>query len=307
MSHYDVVIVGGGPAGLQAAMTLGRARRRVLLATAGPTRNAPAAHSHNFFTRDGAPPAELVAIGRAQLAIYPTVEIVEELVVDARAVDAGFTVTLAGGRVVQARKLLLASGMRDLIPPVPGLAEAWGRFAFTCPYCHGFELADRRLAVMAHGADAMHYLTLLRGWSQDLVLLTDGPHGLSEAELAALAQVGIAIHVAPLVAVEADAKRLQALKLADGTEIACDGLFFRPPFAQACDLGARLGAEVTEIGAFKAVDLFGQTTVPGVYAAGDAGQMMPALATAVASAVTAAAVMNHTLAAEDFAQATAAL
>jgi thioredoxin reductase len=296
--RYDVVIVGGGPAGLQAAMTLGRARRRVLLAAAGLPRNAAASHSHNFFTRDGVPPLELLRLGRDQLATYPTVECVEAEVTDVLRHETGFEVTM-GVRRVLARKVLLAAGMRDELPAIPGLAEVWGSSAFFCPYCHGFEFADQPFVIQARGAEGMQFATLVRGWSRDLAIATQGPNAFTPEEAARLKALGIPVHESPIARLETENGAVSAVRLEDGTLLPCRAFLLRPKQSQRVGFPAALGATLTEQGVWKTVDVFGQTEVPGLYAAGDASQVLPAVALAVSTGVLAGTGINGALAIED--------
>ena len=169
-SGYDVVVVGGGPAGLSAALVLGRARRRVAVVDAGAPRNAPAAHMHGYLSRDGLPPAELLAVGRAELTSYG-VELIADHVV---AADRGFVIRLGGGRVLTARRLLIATGIRDELPDIPGVRERWGRDLLHCPYCHGWEVRDQPLGVLGTQPAAAEHALLVRQWSADVIFFA--PH-----------------------------------------------------------------------------------------------------------------------------------
>jgi thioredoxin reductase len=178
--RYDVVVVGGGSAGLSAALVLGRSRRRTLLLDAGEPRNAPSSGVHGFFSRDGIPPQELLKIGREQLEPYPSVEVRSARVTGTSGENGDFEVILDDGAVVRSRKLLLATGVVDELPDKPGFKEFWGRGVYHCPYCHGWEVRDRPLAVLTPGEGAAERAAFIRNWSRDLVLLTDGPANLNE-------------------------------------------------------------------------------------------------------------------------------
>jgi thioredoxin reductase len=292
---------------------LGRARRRVLLLDAGEPRNAPAAAAHGVFTRDGTPPLELLRIAREQLRPYATVELRAGAAVAASAADGGFEVELTDGERARGRKLLLATGVRDELPEIPGFAELWGGSVFTCPYCHGWEVRDEPLAVYANGAVAMHLAPLLRNWSRDLVLLTDGPAELSGEERAKLGALGIPVReerVARLVgaapdAAGADGRRLECVVFADGEELPRRGILMRPGQRPRTELAVGLGCALVEDGMMAGlivVDATQQTTVPGVYAAGDLVGM-PQLNVAAASGSMAGAMVNAALVAEEVAAA----
>jgi thioredoxin reductase len=299
---YDALIVGGGPAGLQAALMLGRACRRVLLCDAGAPRNAPAAHSHGFLTRDGTPPLELLRLGRVELAAYPNVELRNVAVSDATAVDGGFEVTLEDGEAVQTRGLIVATGVRDVVPPL--FRDFWGTSVFFCPYCHGWELRGQPLAVYGQDAYATHMVYLLKAWTDDVLLVPDGPLTADDATRAKLAANGIAVHEGVVVALEGDRDGLRNIRFADGTSVARRGLLYKPPTEPRSDLPARLGARFDELGLPVYVDPWHQTTVPGLYVAGDMGKMPPSVLGAAASGQLAGVGLSNALA---FADAEAAL
>ena len=297
-SLFDAVVIGGGPAGLSAALALGRARRRVLVAADGPTRNATAEAAHNVFTRDGTPPAELVRIGREQLAPYD-VTIREEWAADAERTDRGFAVTFAGGGRLEARGIILATGVRDVLPDVPGFAELWGAGVFHCPYCHGWEVAGRPLAVYAQGEKALHLCLLIRGWSDDIILFSDGPCDLSASDRSNVERNGIAIRedrVERLVGSNGD---LQAVVLQGGEVVSRGGLILSPKQELRSDLPHRLGCPIMDDGRVEA-GVGGRTPVAGVFVAGDAGPGHQSVPAAMASGAVAGAMLNHDLLEEEF-------
>jgi thioredoxin reductase len=296
---YDALIIGGSTAGLSAALTLGRSRRRVLVLDAGRPCNRQTPHSHNFFTRDGVPPAELLATARAQLGAYPTVGLQAGAATGAQATTAGFQVHTAEGATFAARKLLLATGVTDEMPALPGFAECWGISVLHCPYCHGYEVHSQPLAVLGNGDGGFEFARLIHHWSPNLRLFTNGPSTLSPEQAAHLARRGVQVIETPLQALEHVAGQLQALQLADGRRLPLTALFARVPFRQSSDLHLQLGLELTETGLLRA-DEFGRTGVPGLYAAGDNCSPMRQLAAAAAQGVKAAAFLNHELIAEDF-------
>jgi thioredoxin reductase len=295
-TSLDCVVVGAGAAGLSAALVLGRARRRVLVLDAGEQSNRPAHGIGGLLGHDGRAPAELYTRGRAELAAYPSVELRDGRVTGGSALDDGFELLTADGAVVQAARVLLATGMDYAVPDLPGVAELWGGPVFHCPYCHGWEVRDGALAVLGNAA-AAHRALLLRGWSADVVLLTDGPAELDGDERGQLQRAGVPVVERRVAGVRGGGGALDAVLFADGGELPRDGLLVHAPPRQRSSLASDLGAELTERGTVD-VDAFGQTTVPGLYAAGDVSALMPQVASAIADGSRAAAVINADLMAE---------
>lgn len=296
---YDVIVIGGGTAGLSAALVLGRARRRTLVLDGGPPRNAPSPAAHGVFTRDGTPPFELLRMGREQLAPYGSVEVRGIEAESARGTAGGFTVQLADGAEAGARRLLLAVGVRDELPPIDGLAALWGRGALHCPYCHGWEVRDEPLAVLARGALALELVPLLLQWSRDVVLCTHGPSELAPADVEALARNGVPVIETPIDRLEGG-EGLERIVFADGRVEARRGLFLKPPQAVGSGIPGRLGCDLTDTGHL-ATGPDHQTSVRGVYAAGDAASPFQQVVLAAASGAHAAITLNRDLAQEDFA------
>jgi thioredoxin reductase len=296
---WDCVVVGGGAAGLSAALVLGRARRRVLVLDAGEQSNRPAHGIGGLLGHDGLPPAELYARGRAELAAYPSVEVRDILVTGGSHEDDRFVLTTADGSVVHAARVLLATGMEYDVPDLSGAAELWGGPVFHCPYCHGWEVRDRALAVLGNPHAAYRAL-LLRAWSADVVLLTDGPAELDPDERARLERASVPVDERPVAGVRSRDGALEAVLFADGDQLPRDGLLVAAPLRQRSPLATDLGAELTERGTVD-VDAFGQTTVPGLYAAGDVSAVMQQVAGAIADGARAAAAINDSLLAEQHA------
>lgn len=262
--RYDVVIVGGGAAGLSAALVLGRARRRVAVVDAGAPRNAPAAHMQGFLSRDGLPPAELLAIGRAEVSGYG-VELIEDHVVG---IEAGFSVRLAGGQVLDARRILVATGVRDELPEIPGVRERWGRDLLHCPYCHGWEVRDQPIGVLGTRPDAVQHALLVRQWSDDVVFFVHTVD-LGSSELVQLQARGVQVVNGMVARLVVEADRLTGVELIDGRLIPRTAVFIRPLNVPHADgLLAGLGCELDEAG-FVIVDATGRTSTTGVWAAGN--------------------------------------
>jgi thioredoxin reductase len=293
-TRHDVAVVGGGAAGLSGALVLGRARRRVVVIDTGAPRNAPAAHMHGFLSRDGMPPAELLAAGRAEVLRYG-VEIVEDEVV---AAEPGFVLRLAGGRAVTARRLLVATGAVDLLPDLPGVRERWGRDFLHCPYCHGWEVRDRPIGVLGCDAASVEYAHLLRQWSDDLVFFSHA-YTLDAGERALLDARGIRVVDGEVARLRVVDDRLHAIELADGREVPRAAVFMRPTLrARSHGLLAGLGCETDENG-FARVDGTGLTTVAGVWAAGNAADPRAQVITAAGEGSAAAIALNADLVRED--------
>jgi thioredoxin reductase len=298
---YDCLIVGGGSAGLSAALTLGRARRRVLVCDKGNPRNAPAPESHGFLTRDGVSPLELLNIARDQLRPYRTVQFQTLGVREILKTSAGFEAAFEDGSRKRARKILLAFGVKDEFPAIENFGDFWGKSVFYCPYCHGFEVRDQPLAVVGNGAAAIGMAALLKNWSADLVLCTNGPAELSADQRTLLKNQKVALREEKIVRLEGQNGHLENIVFETGQKLARGGMLIRPKQKLRSDLAEKLGCELNEMGFIKTTAL-NETTVQGVYAAGDVTSPMQSLAVAVSQgAVAAGGGINHALSEEDFA------
>jgi thioredoxin reductase len=294
---YDVIVVGAGPAGLSAALILGRSLRRVLVCDTGKPRNAASRAMHGFLTRDGIPPLEFLRIAREQMAQYETVEIRDAEVTAAECIDGRFVVTLRDGTRLQSRKLLIATGVIDNLPDIPGFAELYGRSVFHCPYCDGWEVRGRPIAIYGRGARGCGLALELTGWSRDLVLCTDGPSELSDDDLARLARNGIAIRDERVARIEGDA-RLERVVFASGDPLAREALFFTTGQTQQSHLAHRLGCEINEKGTVR-TGKYEATHLTGLYVAGDASRAVQWVVVAAAEGAEAAFAINTDLIKED--------
>jgi thioredoxin reductase len=310
VDEYDVVVVGGGAAGLSGALVLARARRSVLVVDAGEPRNAPAAGVHGFLTRDGVPPAELVALAQAEVRGYGG-HVVAGRAVAAERTATGFLVSLADGRTVGARRLLVATGLVDELPDVPGVRERWGRDVLHCPYCHGWEVRDQAVGILATGPFAVHQALLFGQWTSDVTLLAHTqavPEGDDAEQLAAR---GVRIVVGEVAELEVASDHLTGVRLHDGTIVPLQALVVMPRFVARSSVLASLGVEpVTHprgVGEHIAADATGLTDVPGVWVAGNVTDLMAQVLVSAAAAVTAAAAINADLIAEDVSDAVTAL
>ncbi|MFC8515363.1 NAD(P)/FAD-dependent oxidoreductase [Streptomyces sp. NPDC057257] len=293
--NYEVIVIGGGAAGLSAALVLGRARRRTLVVDAGEPRNAPAAHMQGYLSRDGMPPAEFLAIGREEIARYG-VDLVEDRVVD---VAEGFAVTLASGRTVRARRLVIATGLRDELPTVPGVAERFGRDVLHCPYCHGWEVRDRAFGVLATTPMSVHQALMVSQWSKDVTLFlhTVGEEQLSADDTRRLAAAGVKVVPGEVAELVVEEDRLTAVRLLDGSMHAREVVFTAPRAIPQTDLLEHLGAEMQEtpFGSYPVVDPTGLTTVPGVWAVGNVMGFAEQVVNAAAGGYRAGAFINGEL------------
>jgi len=265
----DAIIIGGGPAGMNAALVLGRARKSVVVIDEGRPRNGVTRETHGFLTRDGVSPGEFRRIAREQIGAYPSVRFVTDAVVAATGSDGDFRVTTAQGRIVRGKKLLFATGMKDMPLDIDGLADVYGTSAFVCPYCDGWELRDQQLVVITKGAKAVHMAKTLAGWTSRYALCTNGPDELTEEQREELARHQVPVYDAPIRRIHATDGMVEHVELVDGTRVPCTGMFFAPKLAAGSELPQALGCRTTEAGTVIA-DPFGKTNVPGIYSAGDA-------------------------------------
>ncbi|MFD7459539.1 MULTISPECIES: NAD(P)/FAD-dependent oxidoreductase [unclassified Streptomyces] len=295
--RYEVIVVGGGAAGLSAALVLGRARRRTLVVDAGEPRNAPSGHMQGYLTRDGMPPAEFLAAGREEIARYG-VELLRDRVVDAVR-DGDFAVTLAGGRTLRARRLVVTTGLKDELPDVEGVAERFGRDVLHCPYCHGWEVRDRAFGVLAASPLSVHQALMVSQWSDDVTFfphtVTEGD--LSDDDLRRLATAGVKVVPGEVAGLVAEDDRLTGVRLVDGTVHPREVLFVSPRPVPRTGLLERLGAELhdTPFGSYPVVDATGLTSVPGVWAAGNAVGFAEQVVHAASGGYRAAATINGEL------------
>jgi thioredoxin reductase len=292
--RYDVVVVGGGAAGLSAALVLGRARRRVTVVDTGAPRNAPAAHMHGYLSRDGMPPADLLASGREEVAIYGVETIAGQVV----SIEPGFSITLADGRVLESRRLLIATGATDELPPIPGLWKRWGKDFLHCPYCHGWEVRDEPLGVLGISTASVEHAQLIRQWTDDLIFFTH-THDLTETEREQLDARDIRVVDGEVRDIMVEDDRLKGVVLGDGRTVELAALFIRPVMRPCLDgLLGRLGCQTDDHG-FVLVDTAGRTSAPGVWAAGNAANPRAQVITAAGEGSAAAISINTDLVDED--------
>jgi thioredoxin reductase len=291
MKTFDAVIVGGGPGGLAGALALGRGRASTLLVDGGTPRNARAHAVHTFVTRDGTPPKEFRAMAREQLREYPNVEVRDALVTRIEKHGDVFEVRF-GDESVRAWRILLTTGVHDVLPAIPGLAELWGRTVFQCPYCHGWELRDRPWGVLVDSELMAAMPAFVTNWGSHVTGFTNGT-ALSPEARAKLDAHGVTVRDEPIAALRGT-NALEAVELATGTVIPCEALLMRP-LQKPVPLVIDLGLDLDDNGFVKTSQPMRESSVPGIHVAGDAGTMMQSAIVAASEGTTAAAMMNHLL------------
>jgi len=294
MPSFEILIIGGSYAGLSAAMTLGRSRRKVLVVDSGHPCNAAATEAHNIILADGRQPAALAALARNGVLQYETVQWLQDTATEAGRTPDGFYIITAAGNRYEGSYLLFATGMKDGLPLLPGLQDCWGKSVLHCPYCHGYEVRDAALGILANGEMALEFSQLLYQWSRRLTVYTDGSPGCTPGLLKALEDYGIDVVNKKLVRAVHKEGMLEKLVFEDGSSAACTALFTRPVSEQHCMLPLSLGCE-TGAQQLLQVDSFQRTTIPGIYAAGDNSHPFRSIAIAMAAGTMAGAAMNRDL------------
>ena len=294
--RHDAIIIGGSFAGLSAAIYIARARRSVCIVDTGTPRNRFATHSHGFFAQDGSEPGAMLATARSQVAAYPMATFIEGEAVSAAREKDRFSVKLASGDVRESTTLVLAFGISDELPAIPGLTERWGRSVLHCPYCHGFEFSGQRLGVLHVSPMSFHQAMLIAEWGPTTLYLNSAREP-DQSALAELRERGVSIEPAPVRALHGDGARLSAIELADGRMSAADALYLGPRTHLNSEIAEQLGCEMDEgpLGSFIRTDATKMTTVSGVYAAGDITRAAHNLTWASADGVTAAMAVHRSL------------
>nr|WP_313810044.1 NAD(P)/FAD-dependent oxidoreductase [Allomuricauda sp.] len=279
-NHFDVIIVGGSYSGLSAAMALGRALKKVLIIDSGKPCNQQTPHSHNFLTQDGVPPHEIAQLGRSQVEQYNTVQFFDGLATEGRRIADGFEITTSTVERFTAKKLIFATGIKDIMPPIEGFSDCWGISILHCPYCHGYEVRGVKTGVLAHGEEAFEFAKFLTNWTKDLTLYTNGKSNLSPEQIQQLNNLNINVVEKEIQKVEHEEGYLKQLRFSDGSSAVITALYAHIPFEQHCDIPVSLGAEIDENG-YITVDGMQKTTVDGVYACGDNVTRMRTVSNAV--------------------------
>lgn len=296
---FDVVIIGGSYAGLSAAMALGRSLRSVLIIDEGQPCNRQTPHSHNFLTQDGATPQAIAALAKEQVQAYPSISWLAERAVSASQEGPNFRIQATNGRVVHAKKVILATGIKDNLPDIDGFADCWGITVIHCPYCHGYEFRRAETAILAHGERAMHLASLVHNLTDKLTIINSSDTKFDEVQRAKLSEHHINLIEDSLTSIIQQDGHIQELLFSNGSKLAVTALYAAVPFSQSSDLHQQLGCQENENGYIK-VDSFQKTNIPGVYACGDNSFAMRSVANAVYSGNLTGAMVNKELVDERF-------
>lgn len=295
---FDVIIVGGSYAGLSAAMALGRSLRKVLIIDSGLPCNRQTLYSHNFITQDGEKPKDITNKAKVQVLSYETVSFHRDVAVKARRSGNIFELTTKSGKVFLAKKVLFATGLKDIMPSISGFSDCWGISILHCPYCHGYEVKNRKTGILGNGNLAFHYAQLVSNLTDKLIIFTDGEATFSAEQYQLIKRNNIHIIEQKVLTIEHNKGKLSGILLKDGSIYQLNALYARPSFEQHCKIPIELGCELTEQGLLK-LDNFQQATIPGIYACGD-NSAFRSIATAVSTGSQAGAAINMRLSTENF-------
>lgn len=297
--HFDVIIVGGSYSGLSAAMSLGRSLREVLVIDSGLPCNRQTPHSHNFITHDGEKPAVISAKAKVQVDFYDTVQFYNGLVVSAIKTENGFEIKTESGKIFTSRKVLFATGVKDLLPEIDGFKECWGISVLHCPYCHGYEVKKEKTAIISNGEMGFEFAKLISNWTKDLKLCTNGKSTLTLEQTKILKKHNVQIFEEEIDLLEHKNGEIKNIIFKNQGKVAVKAIYARPPFEQHCQLPKDLGCDINEQGLLK-VDTMQKTNISGIYASGDCVTQMRSVAIAVSTGSFAGAVINKDLIDEDF-------
>lgn len=295
---FDVIIIGGSYAGLSAAMALGRSLRKVLVIDSGKPCNEQTPHSHNFLTRDGETPAHLAAIAKAQVLVYPSITYLNDTAIAAHQTTNGFKIDTLN-QIFESKKLIIATGVKDILPSIKGFAECWGISVLHCPYCHGYEVRSRSTGIIANGEMGYEFIKLISNWTENLTLFTNGPIELDELSKQKLASKNINIIDKEIEELIHKNGLVNSIRFKDGGIQKIEAIYARGGMQQNTAIAADLNCDYTQDG-YIAVNNFQQTSVTGIYAVGDCTTMMRSVSSAVATGAIAGATLNRELINEEF-------
>lgn len=302
MAHiksFEIIIIGGSFAGLSAAMALGRALRRVLVIDNQNPCNKATPHSHNFITQDGKTPLEITTVAKQQVSVYKTVKFYDGLAIKAKQNQEGFEIITQNNDAFTAKKLIFATGLKDIMPNIPGFSECWGKTVIHCPYCHGYEVKHEATGILANGDMAFHYAQLITNWTKNLTIFTNGTSTLTNEQNQKIAKHNIKIIENKISHLQNKNGQLQAIIFKDESAFSVKAIYAKPHVEQHCNLPKLLGCELTEQNFIK-VDTMQQTTIAGIYACGDNASPFRAVSYAVSTGTIAGAAANNALINEAF-------
>lgn len=297
--NFEVIIIGGSYAGLSAAMALGRALRNVLIIDSGLPCNRQTPHSHNFITQDGEKPSVIAKKAKTQVLNYNTVNFHNGLAVSGKKTENGFEITTKTGETLETKKLVFATGVKDIMPNIKGFSECWGISVIHCPYCHGYEVKNERTGIFANGDFAFHYAQLINNWTKDLTVFTNGKSTLTQEQTDKINKHNIPIIEKEIAYLKHENGNVQQIVFKDNSTFHLKAIYSRPDCEQHCKIPEMLGCEQTEQGLLK-VDMFQKTTVKNVFACGDNASPMRSVANAVATGSLVGAMVNNGMIEEEF-------
>lgn len=298
-NNFDVIIVGGSYSGLAAAMALGRALKNVLIIDNDNPCNRQTPHSHNFITHDGKTPAAIAALAKEQVQVYNTIKFFNGLVTNGKAIKNGFEIEVSSGEIFEAKKIIFATGIRDILPDIKGLAACWGISVLHCPYCHGYEVRQEKTGILGNGALAFDFARLISNWTNDLTLFTNGASTFTVEQKEQLEKHHIEIVETAVEKLEHTNGHIQNVIFSDDSKFSIKAIYAPVPFEQHCTIPQLMGCQLTEEGYIR-VDPFLETTISGVFACGDNASTMRTVANAVAMGTTAGMIVSKKMILEEF-------
>jgi thioredoxin reductase len=296
---FDVIIIGGSYSGLAAGMALGRALKKVLIIDSGKPCNSQTPYSHNFITQDGKTPNEIAALAKRQVQHYDTIVLLDGLATDGTKNEKGFQIQTASGETFNAKKLIFATGVTDIMQDIEGYPQCWGISVLHCPYCHGYEVRGEKTGILGNAESGFELSGLVSNWTKDLTLFTNGKSSLTTEQAIKLKRHDIKIIETKIKKLEHLNGQLQKVVFKDDTTVSIKAMYVRSAFDQHCTIPEKLGCELTQEGYIK-VDAFQKTTVPGIFACGDNALRMRAIANAVSTGTTAGIAVNKEIVFEEF-------
>ncbi|MBC8033155.1 MAG: NAD(P)/FAD-dependent oxidoreductase [Chitinophagaceae bacterium] len=296
---FDVIIIGGSSAGLSAAMALGRSLRKVLIIDSNSPCNRNTIHSHNLIAHDGDTPLAITTSAKHQVLKYRSVKFLTDLATEGTRTNTGFEIKVKSGAIYSSRKVLFTTGLIDIMADIKGFAECWGISVLHCPYCHGYEVKEEEIGLIANGDSGFELSRLIHHWSKKITLFTNGQSYLTAEQFSKIKKRNIKVDEREISMLDHYNGHIKSIKFKDGTEKHVSAVFSRVPFKQHCEIPQQMGCKITEQG-FLEVDDFGKSSIPGLFAAGDNTSMFRALSIAIAAGTKAGAFINKELIDEDF-------